>query len=113
MVSYGIAILPRIKNLKSEFPDITQPLYAEDSGALDTFTRVVLYFNSLKRLGLGQGYCPKPSKSVLVMHMENIESGKLFGLSHGFKFCTGARYLGGLIGDDKSKYDWLKKRKET
>ena len=41
------------------------------------------------------------------MHPENIETGKQFGLCHGFKVFTGAPYFGGLIGDDESKRDWL------
>ena len=32
---------------------------------------------------------------------------------HGFKVCTGARYLGSYIGDDDSKHDWLRKRTLT
>ena len=40
MVSYGISILSLIKNLKSEFPDVTQPWYADNVGALDIFVRV-------------------------------------------------------------------------
>ena len=38
MVAYGIDILPLIKNLKSEFPDVTHPWYADDVSALGTFT---------------------------------------------------------------------------
>ena len=34
----------------------------------------------------------------------------MFGESHGFKVCTGARYLGGYIGDDESKQDCLRER---
>ena len=40
MVSYGISILSLIKNLKSEFPDVTQPWCADNVGALDIFVRV-------------------------------------------------------------------------
>ena len=47
------------------------------------------------------------------MHQDNIESREQLVLSHGFKVCTVARYLGGYIGDDKYKRDWLKKRTET
>ena len=42
------------------------------------------------------------------MQPDNLESRKFFGLIHGFKVCTGARYLGTFIGDDDSKYEWLK-----
>ena len=44
------------------------------------------------------------------MHLENIEAGKEFGKCHGFKMLTGARYIGGYIGDDKSKRYWLRER---
>ena len=32
------------------------------------------------------------------MHPENIRAGKVFGAHHGFKVCTGVRYLGFYIG---------------
>ena len=40
MVAYIIGILLLIKNLKAEFPGVAQPWYADDSGALGTFTIV-------------------------------------------------------------------------
>ena len=43
MVAYSIVILPLIKQL--DFTDITQTLYADNAGALDTSTNVELYFN--------------------------------------------------------------------
>ena len=48
MVAYGIGILLMIKNLKAGFPDVTQPWYDDDAGALGIFARVGSYFNSLK-----------------------------------------------------------------
>ena len=45
------------------------------------------------------------------MHSENLEAGKEFGKCHGFKVCMGACYLGGYIGDDESKRDWLREQK--
>ena len=42
------------------------------------------------------------------MHPENTKARKVFGASHGFKVCTSIRYLGGYIGDDESKREWLK-----
>ena len=32
----------------------------------------------------------------------------MFVTRHGFRVCTGACYLGGYIGDDESKHDWLR-----
>ena len=105
MIKYGIRILPLIRNLKREIPDVTQPWYAANAGALGTFVRLKTYFDSLTRQGLEQGYHPEPTKSVLIVRPENIEAGKVFGACHIFWVCMGARYLGGYIGDDKSKRD--------
>ena len=98
MVNYGIGIPPLTKNLKAEFTDVTKTWYADNADALGMFSRVKLYFNSLQRFSLGRGYYPKLSKIVLIVHTVNLKSGKRFGLCHGFKVCTGARYLGFLSG---------------
>ena len=49
----------------------------------------------------------------MIMHQDNLEAGKRFGLCHGFKVCMGAHYLRGFIRDNNSKHDWLKDRMDT
>ena len=44
------------------------------------------------------------------MNLQNIKAGEEFVQPHGFKVCMGTHYLGGYIGYDKTKGDWLKKR---
>ena len=82
VIAYGIGILTLINNLKREIPDVTHPWYADDAGALGTFTRLETYFDLLTLQGLGRGYHPEPSKSVLIVRSENIEARKLFGRRH-------------------------------
>ena len=94
MIAYSIRILPLIKNLKREIPDITQPWFADNSRDLGTFTRIDTYLNSQTNQGSGRGCYPKPSKFVLIMNIENPEAGKEFGARNEFKVCTCARYLG-------------------
>ena len=113
MVAYGIIILTLIKQLKSEFYDVIQPWYVDDAGALGTFANVELYFNFIKQLRPGRGCYPETSKRVLIVYPYNIQSRELFGLRHKFKVCTGARYLGSFIGDEKFKCDWLDERTNT
>ena len=36
-----------IKRPEAEYPDITQPWYEDDAGALGTFNNIGLYFNLL------------------------------------------------------------------
>ena len=78
MITYGISILPLIKNLKRAIPDVTQPWYADDAGALGKFVIIETYFDLMTRQGLGRGYHPEPSKRLLIVRLENLEAGKVF-----------------------------------
>ena len=40
MTMYGIEILPLINNIKREIPDVTQPWYSDNAGALGTIARL-------------------------------------------------------------------------
>ena len=53
-----------------------------------------------KKIDLGHGYYPEPSKSVQIVHTDNLSSGGYFGLCDEFKVCMGVYYLGSFIGDD-------------
>ena len=77
IITYRIGILPLIRNLKWEIPDVTQPQYADNAGVLCTFTRLENYFDSLIRQGPGQGYQPEPTKIILIVRLENLEAGKI------------------------------------
>ena len=72
------------------------------------FAIIETSFNSLTRQGPGSGYYPELSKSVLIVHLENLNSGKMFGTRHVFKVCMCVHYLGGYIGDDKSNSNWMR-----
>ena len=82
MIVYVIDILPLIKNLKRNIPGNTQPWYADDPEALGTFAIIENYFNLLTRQGPVCGYYPKPSKSILIVHLDNLEARKNFGARH-------------------------------
>ena len=90
LIVFGIGTLTLIKNLKWEIPDITKPWYADNAGALRTFTKIERYFNFLTHQGPGRGYYPKLSKSVLIVHPDNLQDKKEFRARHGFKVCIGA-----------------------
>ena len=112
MVAYSIVIIPLIKRLKLTYPDVTQPWYADNDGALDTFENLERYFNILKCNGPAWGYYPDPTKIIMILHPNNLEAEELLFRCRGFKVCTGARYLGGYIGDDESKGGCLKNSME-
>ena len=93
--------------MKAAYPDVTYPYYADNAGALRTNKSIKLYFNLLNNLDLVMGITRNPQSRVLIVHPDNIQTGKLFGLRYGFKVCTGAPYLGGFIRNDDSKQAWL------
>ena len=113
MIIYGIGISPLIKNLKGELPDVTHTCYPDSARSLGKFTRIKAYFHFLKLKGLVQRYYPKLSKIILIVHPENIKDGNLFYPRHVFNMYTGARYLGGYIGDGYYKHNCLKERTST
>ena len=79
MIAYGIGIIPLIKNLKRAIPDVTQPWNADNNGALGAFARLTTYSDLLTEQGPGWGYHPELSKSVLIVRLDNLEVGKVFG----------------------------------
>ena len=58
MIAYGIGIIPLIKNLKQEIPDVTQPCYADDAGVLGTFRDTRDLFLFADTPGPGPGVSP-------------------------------------------------------
>ena len=58
IISRGIGILPLIKKLKREIPDVAQNWYADNDRALGALAIIYAYFDSLTRQGPGHGYYP-------------------------------------------------------
>ena len=91
IISYGIRILPLIKNIKWEIPDVKYPSYADNAGALGRFARLETYFDSLTRQGLGRGYQLKPIKSITekcLGHVTDLECARvhvILGVTLGMK----------------------------
>jgi hypothetical protein len=67
MVAYGILLLPLIRTLKAEIPEVGQPWYADDAGAGGAFKGIRQYFEKLQEKGPRRGYFPEPSKSILIV----------------------------------------------
>ena len=109
MVSYGIGVLLLIKQLKPSYPCVAHPWYDDNDRARGALDNLESCFNLLKHYVPAWGYYPDPTKSIMIVHPNNLKAGRLFGLCHGFKVYTGVSYLGSYIGDDKSKGDWIQK----
>jgi hypothetical protein len=107
MVAYGLLLLPLIRDLKRELPDVNQPWYADDSGAGGNFAGIRSYFERLQEKGPRRGYFPEPSKSILVVQEHNRAAAEIAFKDLGFTIVTGTRYLGGYIGSAEDQSEWV------
>ena len=51
MITYGIGVLPIIRELRDAQPRVTQPRYADDVGAGDKFGHIMEHFRDLQTKG--------------------------------------------------------------
>jgi hypothetical protein len=103
MLCYALGLLPPIRQLKTEFPKVEQPLYADDAGAYAMFALKHCMFLCLKGLGPAYGYHTEPSKSILVVSRCNLQRANVDFPDLGFKVQIGSRYLGGFIVEDENQ----------
>jgi hypothetical protein len=73
MFAYEIGILPLIRQLKAEFPQVEQPWYADDAGAGAKLDEIGRFFRQLREIGPLFGYYPEPTKSILIVRQHNLE----------------------------------------
>jgi hypothetical protein len=110
MIIYGILLLPLIQRLKNELPTVDQPWYADDAGAGGTFPELRAYVKALEKYGPTRGYFPEPTKSILIVREHNLAAAKIEFKDLGFEVVSGARYLGGFLGEDSEQKLWIEEK---
>ena len=108
MIVYGIGVLPLIRELRSSYPQVTQPWYADGMEAGGTFQHILEYFWDLQVRGLARGYYPDPTKSILVVASGKVARAEEHFQGLGIRVMTGHRYLEGYIWDGEAERRWLK-----
>ena len=99
MISYGIGVLPLIKELHRAHPLLTQPWYADDSGDGGNFAHILAHLWYLQARGPPRGYLPELTKIILFVDPQNVARAEEFFCGMGIGVVTGNRYLGGDIGE--------------
>ena len=98
MVSYGLVILPFIRELQQAHPGFTQPWYADDVGAGGTFGGIWRHLHDLMVRGPPWGYLPDPTKSIFIISPRNILRAEAFFRGYGLQIVTIRCYLGVFVG---------------
>ena len=76
MIAYGVGFLPHIQMLRDAHPHVTQPWYADDTGAGGggggNFGKILTQFRYLQVRGTLRGYFLYPNNSILVIALRNV-----------------------------------------
>ena len=81
--------------------------YADDAGAGDNFKDIDEFFKLLQLWGPDRGYFLEPTKSILVVKPHSVERATARFAHLGFQLTTGARYLGGYVGDTTDQFKFV------
>ena len=90
MIAYGIGVLPLIRVLRSDHPQVSQPWYADYAGAGGKFGDILAHFRDLQLKGPAQRYFPEPTKSILVVSEQNVPRAKEYFRGMGVQVITGS-----------------------
>jgi hypothetical protein len=64
VAAYGLMLLPFIKQLNNEHPDISHPRYADDAGDRGSFTAIQKQFESLQKFSPARGYFLSQARAI-------------------------------------------------
>ena len=109
MQAYAVGTLPLVKALKNPSKWI-QNWYADDGSCLGEFKNLVEWLKMLLIEGPKHGYYNEVSKMVLIVAPQFVEPAKEAFVGFGVEILTGHRILGGFIGSESEKSNWLQKK---
>ena len=108
MLFYGLALVPLLKTLCEKVPDLSSPIYTNDSAFSGKASQVCSAMKLLQQVGPTRGYYPAPTKSIVIpSQSEYTEKTKEVLSEFNFQYMEGSRYLGGFIGSEAALDDWL------
>ena len=107
MVLYGLAMVPLAKYLREAVPTVIQPWYADDCAMSGGVKGIAEAMDILQRLGPSRGYYPEPTKSIFVCRQADRRKAKELLEDFEFIHRDGVRYIGGFIGTEEARNEWL------
>ena len=90
MITYGIGVLPLIRDLQRDHLRVTQLWYADHAGAGGKFGDVMAHFRDLQLKGPARGYFTKHTKSILVVAERNVPRATEYFRGMGIQVVTGS-----------------------
>jgi hypothetical protein len=105
---YGVALLPLLNRMHAAVPDALAPAYADDTAAAGKAVHNAACLSFLLRHVPRYGYYPDPGRSWYICKAEDeVVTRQAFEANDLDMYSCGQRYLGGFIGSNASKVNWL------
>ncbi len=106
---YAVGLMPLAEGMLMQYPAALQPWFADDSmsaGAAELNANCLQY---LCEHGPARGYHPEPEKSYYICKKADEEVARAAFAASGLtiQFSQGHRYLGGFLGSEQTKNEWL------
>ena len=111
MHSYGVGILPFLSIIKPELQKkkMKHVAYADDIGGGSGLLMLRSWWNKIVENGPDFGYFPKASKTWLVVKEEKLNEAEELFRDTGIQITTeGRKYLGGFIGTQEGRENYVK-----
>ena len=71
-ITYGIGVLPLIRELREAIPRVTQLIYADEAGVGGAFKHILDNLQEMQSRGPPRGYFLETTKSILVAAPRNF-----------------------------------------
>ena len=113
MYVYALSVLPLIRAARDANPWVVQSWFADDSAGGADFPELRRHLEYLGEHGPTYGFYPELDKSKIVVPPEKMERANEYFSDLGLKVVEGARYLGGFIGSEEKKVEWLQPKVEN
>ena len=93
-----MGVLPLVQKLKDPLA-YTHSWYADDSSCGGKLRKIRDWFDRLVKFGPSYGYWAEPSKSIVIVKEEHVQSAKNVFPDLSIKIVLADRFLGGYIGN--------------
>ncbi len=106
---YGVTLLPLLKRMQAAVPDALAPTYTDDTAAAGKAVHNAVCLSFLLHHGPRYGYFPDSGKSWYICKAEDeaVTRQAFKANDLDIQYSCGQRYLGGFIGSNARKVDWL------
>ena len=115
MPSYAIGITPLLTGIRDENNvNVKHVAYADDLGGAGKLSELRAWWDKINEIGPLLGYFPKASKSWLVVKPQLLDRATEIFEGTNVKITTeGQKYLGGFIGTESGKNEYIQDKIES